>query len=210
MRKELEILTLDGYLTETSAPGRYGVTFTRTFAATDLLPEIIVCLGYIHSDNNVVNSFIVDVVPEIGKSKSVMLNTFLNEVAEQYLQLSDKFPDTWQEMLLLELGHVRKPVTATNLLKGNVTLFASIPRTERQHLLESYGLHKIAAIVSHGYTEGVESILLTLDSMNEQFGDVANYSSLLTCLKMGIPVEELETAIQLPPEMIAEIYSDYS
>jgi hypothetical protein len=46
--------------------------------------------------------------------------------------------------------------------------------------------------------------------MNREFGSDGNYSSILECLRMGVPVDELSVAVQLPPEMIAEIYSDYS
>lgn len=212
MNKELEILTLDNYLVESNPPMGFpdGVTFTRTFPATEQLPEITVGLGLLRSTTRGGHSFLVDLVPEIKKSKPVMLNTFINEVAEQYLKLSEKHPDRWQEALLLELGHVRK-----NEIRGynpdkNVELFAPIPQEEKVRLLNRYSLHEIATIVSYGYTEKVDVILRTLEDMNHEFSAEANYASILECLRIGVPLEELEVAVQLPPEMIAEIYSDYS
>lgn len=212
MKKELEILTLDGYLMESQPPRGFpeGITFTRTFPATEQLPEVTVGLGLLRSTTRGVHSFIVDLVPEIKKSKPVMINTFINEVAEQYLKLSEIYPDRWQESLLMELGHVRKPNPIGYNPTGNTQLFASIPEEERFLLLDKYEFHQIATIVSYGYTEGIDSILIAMDTLNEKFGVEANYASVLTCLQMGVPVEELDVAVQLPPEMIAEIYSDYS
>lgn len=212
MKKELEILTLDSYLEETQAPMGFpaGVIFARTFPETEKLPKITVGLGLLRSSTRGGHSFIVDLVPEIKKSKPVMMNTFINEVAEQYLKLSEIYPDRWQEALLLELGHVRKKNPQRYGAEQNVKLFASIPEEERMTLLDKYGLHQIATIVSYGYTEGIDTILTTVDKMTEEFGAEADYGSVLACLQMGVPLEELEVAVQLPPEMIAEIYSDYS
>lgn len=211
MRKELEILTLDNYLEESQPPMGFpdGVTFTRTFPATEKLPQVTVGLGLLRSSTRGGHSFIVDLVPEIKKSNPVMMNTFINEVAEQYLRLSEIYPDRWQEALLLELGHVRKKNPNRYGPDQNVKLFASIPEEERLHLLDKYELHQIATIVSYGHTEGIDTILSELDKMNEEFGTETNYASILECLRIGVPVEELHVAVQLPPEMVAEIYSDY-
>lgn len=212
MNKELEILTLDSYLTETQPPRGFpeGVTFTKTFPATDQLPHITVGLGLLRSSTRGGHSFLVDLVPEIKKSKPVMLNTFINEVAEQYLKLSEKYPDRWQEALLLELGHVRKTQIVGYNPDNNIELFASIPPDEKIRLLQNHHLHEVATVVSYGYTEGIDVILGTLEKMNKEFQDEANYASVLECLRVGVPLDELEVAVQLPPEMIAEIYSDYS
>jgi hypothetical protein len=212
LNKELEILTLDSYLMETKPPRGFpeGITFTKTFPATEQLPNITVGLGLLRSSIRGGPSFLVDLVPEIKKSKPVMLNTFINEVAEQYLKLFDKYPDRWQEALLLELGHVRKPQIEGYNPDNNIVLFDSIPPEEKVRLLQSHHLHEIATVVSYGYTEGIDVILGTIEKMNEDFQDEANYASVLECLRVGVPLDELEVAVQLPPEMIAEIYSDYS
>lgn len=211
MNKELEILTLDNYLEESQAPMGFpnGIIFTRTFPATEQLPQMVVGLGLLRSSTRGGHSFIVDLVPEIKKSKPVMLNTFINEVAEQYLKLSEIYPDRWQEALVLELGHVRKKSPNRYAPDQHVQLFASIPDEEKLQLLDKYELHQIATVVSYGYTTGINTILTTLDEMNREFGSDGNYSSILECLRMGVPVDELSVAVQLPPEMIAEIYSDY-
>ena len=211
MRKELEILTLDNYLTESQPPMGFpeGVTFTRTFSATEQLPQLTVGLGLIRSTTRGGPSFLVDLVPEIKKSNPVMINTFINEVAEQYLKQSELHPSRWQEAVLLELGHVRKMNSQGYNPDKNIQLFASIPEDERLHLLNKYEFHQIATIAAYGYTEGIDTILTELDKMNMEFGSDTNYSSILECLRIGVPVDELHVAVQLPAEMIAEIYSDY-
>ena len=207
MKQEWEILTLNNYLTEEFFPTGLprGTTFTRTFAATESLPAVKVGLGIIKDERGV---SLVDAVPEIKHARVVTLNTFINEVAEQYLRLSDMFPDQWQEALLLELGYVKKMNHRANTPAHNYNLFAHIPEKERLSLLTKHGFHKIATVVAYGHTDDIDKILTTLDELNEELSETANYGTLMNLLRAGVPPEELHVAVQLPEEMVLEIYSD--
>lgn len=207
MKKEWELLTLDGYLAEVQFPSGLarGTTFSRTLPETPTLPAVTVGLGLMRE---AVNSFVVDLVPAINHSRTVMINSFINEVAEQYLRLSEVVPDHWQEALLLDLGYVKKPNSNAFNTANNYTLFSPIPVEEKLPLLSKYGFHKIATIVSYGYTDDIEQILTTLDDLNKELPEEANYGTIMELLKVGVPVEDLHMAVQLPADMVAEIYGE--
>jgi hypothetical protein len=204
VKQEWTLLTLDNYLKETQSPAGlpFGTTFCRTLAETDKLPELTVGLGLIRL---VGNNTSIDLVPPIKHAPKVLLNTFINEVAEQYLKLTE-ITDQWQELLLLELGYVKKLNHSGNNPMNNYVLFASIPQDEKLPLLEKYGFHKVATSVAYGHTENIDSVLTTLDELNADLPEEANYATIMNLLALGVPVEELHVAVQLPPEMAAEIY----
>lgn len=204
MSKDWEILTLDGYLTEEQFPTGFpvGTTFNKTFPKTQILPKVTVGLGLIR---NTGGQFTVEAVPPLDRSRTVMLNTFINAVAENYLELSESAPDHWEELLLLNLGYVKKMNFPALSAKAYVIL-ADIPAEERKPLLTKHGLHKILTIAAYGGTENIDEILTTLDELNNKLDEPTDYGTILHMLASGVPLEELHVAVQLPIEMAEEIY----
>lgn len=205
MKQEWEVLTLGKYLTETVSPAGLprGTTFIRSFKETAQLPQITVGLGLIKAIGTHTS---IDLVPPIKHARTVLLNTFINEVAEQYLNCSEQ-TDQWQELLLLGLGYVKKVNHERNTVNA-YHLFAPIPEEERLPLLTKYGFHKIATVVSYGCTENIDGFLTALDELNKLLPEEANFGTLMSLLELGVPVEELEVAVQLPFYMAAEIYKN--
>lgn len=208
MKQEWEIFTLGKYLTEAQSPSGLprGTTFSKTFAETDQLPQLTVGLGLIKM---IGSSSSIDLVPPIKNSPKVLLNSFINEIAEQYLRLSEILPDQWQEALLLELGYVKKLNTQSRYdSMSDYTLFAPIPEEDKLPLLRKYGFHKVATIVAYGYTEKIDRILTIIEDLNKELPEGANYGTIMSVLSMGVPVEDLHMAVQLPLEMVQEIYNN--
>jgi hypothetical protein len=207
MKQEEAILTLSNYLEEVQFPAGLpqGTTFARTFPATEKLPEITIGLGLLRASGSMT---IVELTPPIKHARIITVNTFINEVAEQYLKCSGTAPDQWQELLLLELGYIRKLNWNRFNAMQNFVLFSAIPEKERLFLLNKHGIHKLATIAAYGRTDNIDEIITTLDELNEELPEEANYGTIMQLLAVGVPVEDLHLAVQLPEDMVAEIYGE--
>lgn len=206
MRKELEILQLAGYLSEEGVKQgffNYGTTFSRLLPATSELPAITVGLGVIRDITPKTTK--MELMPTIKNTPNVMLNTFINEVAEQYLRCSEILPEQWQELLLLNLGYAKTMKLGSQV--ENAQMFEAIPSEERLPLLKKHGFHKVATFVAHGHTEDIDTIINTLDELNKG-NEPISYGVLMDLLELGVPAEDLQLAAQLPPEMVEGLYGD--
>lgn len=202
MNKEWELLTLDGYLTYAGLPP--GVTFSRTLPSTSLLPEVTVGLGLIRPSNR---GFFAELIPKIRHITNATVNTFINEVAERYLQLSEISENNWQELLLLDLGYVRKAFSTGNNPTDKNNLFSSLLlENNNLPLLEKHGFHKIATLLAYDCIENIEETLEILDELNKELPEYANYGTLLNLFSIGVPVEDFHLAVQLPEDMVRELY----
>ena len=77
-----------------------------------------------------------------------------------------------------------------------------IPEEERRFLFEKHGFHKLAMMLSYGYNENIDNLLCDID----EFRETVNYGEVLELMAMGTPMEDIPLALQLPPEMVKEIY----
>lgn len=158
----------------------------------------------------------VERIPNIFHSRTVMLNSFLNEIAERYLELFEISPDLWQELLILELGYVdtlvanrRKGLTSFSDTKGdNYELFSGITNSDKHRLLKEHGLQKIALMVAFGQAADLESTLNTIEEIQRTADEYIPLTKLLELLNNGIPVDDLVLASQLPPDMLEGIYGE--
>ena len=89
-----------------------------------------------------------------------------------------------------------------NVSADKATLFNPIPDDERGRLLEKYGLHKIATMVAHGYTQNLASLISTIDELR---GD-ASFVDVFKLVRFGVPWEDIPLALQLPEDMVRGIY----
>ena len=200
-------LTLDGYLVasfftytvdSTFVGHHVGTTFISTFPKGSMsLPRVRVGLGlFLPGENGFGRKQVLD----IPKGKGLSPNAFASLVEEKQRQL-DHLP-MWRDRLLLEMGYaIRATVTQPDKV-ANDHLFSDIPREEADHLLEKHGFYKVAIMVAHGYAQGMDKALDIIDDLRAK----EHFSYLIALLAQGVPVEDLELAIQLPAEMVRELY----
>lgn len=213
-RPKYDALTLDGYLKQQDMG--YRTTFLRTLPATEQLPEMTVGLGLLVSGRSGTSVTQVQRIPDLFHTRAVMLNSFLNEIAERYLELSDEFPDSWQDLVILELGYVdtlngrgRTSLTTFSDVKGdNFALFSEITNSDKLRLYKKHGLHKIATMVANGNGPDLEHTLETVEEIQSQQDEYIPLATLLKLLNSGIPVDDLALAAQLPPDMLEGIYGE--
>ena len=200
MNKDWEVLTLGGYLQPEQLANGF-TTFTRTLQGSPLLSNVKVGLAGMPYQN----FQSVTRIPMVGKSRTVMPNTFLNEIAEQYLELSSLEPTRWQELLLLHLGYVNHPNATYD---DNFTLFAEIPQKERLPLLRKHGFHKIALLVAYKITENLDEYITSLDETLKDMPEGTGYGKLLELLAADVPLDDLSLAAQLPDDLIDGLYGE--
>lgn len=204
MNKDWTTLMLGGYLEEKVLHGG-GTTFIRTLPETEELPEITVGLGII-SQQGALTSAVLAPQSYRGRMKIMMVNTLINEVAEKYFVLADEFPDSWQEVLLLDFGYVHKNPNKFPVA-DDYSLLNSIPKEDRLSLYRRFGLHKIATLVAYGHTDNIESVLSDLDTLNSSLPKPANYGKIMSLLAAGVPSEDFHLAVDLPDDMLSEFYN---
>ena len=216
MKKAWENLTLGGYLEETKIRSDvFSTTFSRTFPRTDELPELTVGLGILvqnaHGKHRVLAAprHLQWVLAGNAIKRVVVMEEHLIDAVLTETRACMASYQNWQEHLLLRLGYV------TNLLsdkllywdeKKNYNLLDPIPEEEREFLLRKHGLHKIAAMVAHGHTQELDAAISTIDELRGG----ANYGDALRVMAMGVPLEDVPVAAQLPVEMVAGIYNHES
>ena len=196
------ILRLNGYLRTTDTFFyKNAYAFVREFLQTPQLPEVTVGLGIL------IPSFPFSAPPRVEgvpDSYKTSIHTLINAVVEKHVQYAH-LPN-WQERLLLDLGYsMRLPRDKRWFftVQEAVNIFGLIPEEEKAFLFDKYGLHKIATMVAHGYTQNLDFMLTVFDNCGG-----ASYEDCFRLMETGVPVEDLLHATQLPIEMVEEFYGN--
>lgn len=198
---DLKPLELGGFLTP--SPAGSGLSFTRDYPENENFPAITVGLGflYIQGMENVMLKRIAS-APNQRMTSAPFINTFTSDIYDLYLKYSSQYPTTWPERVLINMGYVI--VEGKDGNPNTSALFSEIPQNDRDALLDTYQLNDIATMVTMGFTKQMLPTLKKLYELTPVTG--LKVSRQLELLALGVPVEDLLSADELPADMLYEFY----
>lgn len=132
----------------------------------------------------------------------ILLNILLSKIAEDYAQLTQSNSPNWRADILLRKGYV---TTADDKYLDNAEMFRDVDIDTMNSLVRQYSFTEIAFLVAAGISEDAEiwlEVLEDLQARNPQF----RYQDVLKYIRLGVPVQDLSTTIQLPFHLVEDLY----
>jgi len=132
----------------------------------------------------------------------MLLNILLSKIAEDYTQLTQSNSPNWRADILLRKGYV---TTADDEYLDKAEMFRDVDIDTMNSLVRQYSFTEIAFLVAAGISEDAEiwlEVLEDLQARNPNF----KYQDALKYIRLGVPVQDLSTTIQLPFHLVEDLY----